>query len=163
MLGQIMVAWGRLEGHVIGAVAMIHNIPGASAGRITLPLHWEERLKLWDYAFTNVSVLQPHQDRAIKLLQEVVAEAQDRNLVAHGIWDEFVTGSSEPTIKVKTIKAQKRKKSDQFLTIDVTTLEVTLSMLRSALAKANQLNAELAEFTNFLSSLRPIPLGAEIV
>jgi hypothetical protein len=46
MLGMLLVAWGRLEAHVIGNLLTILNFPEMTNSG-PLPLVWKERLKLW--------------------------------------------------------------------------------------------------------------------
>jgi hypothetical protein len=52
-LGMLTVAWGRLEGHIIGALLTILALPEASAFTVALPLAWEGRNKLWKQAFNK--------------------------------------------------------------------------------------------------------------
>jgi hypothetical protein len=156
MLGMLTVAWGRLEGHIIGAFLMILNLPEAAQFYQPVPLAWEKRLDLWKRAFKTVAALQPHKDRAIAFMQNMHGEAKSRNVKAHAIWDEFVSDSGEVTIAARTVQPKRHHRD----VIDVTDYRISVSMLREDLAIANRLNAEFLEFTNLLNSLRPPPSGA---
>jgi hypothetical protein len=153
-LGQFMVAWGRFEGHFNGALLQILSLPeSASLSRVTLPRTWPERAGLWTEAFNTLPRLQPLQPSAFAFKIRVMGEVEDRHIGAHAVWDEFVLSAPEPTMRAKTIKA--RKGSPKIT--DVTNYEISLSLVRQALAEANKLNFELATFTSFLGSLRPPP------
>jgi|ERR1700687_2694139 len=151
-LGMLTVAWGRLEGHVIGNLLTIMNFPEVAPSG-SLPLQWNGRLVLWTKGFSLVPTLQSHKDRAVAFMQSIVEEAEDRNFASHAVWDEFVPGSTEPTIEARNIRPGKG-------VVNVTDVRVTLSMLKSALAAANRLNLTMSEFTALLSSLRPPPSTA---
>src|SRR6266849_16213 len=99
-LGMLTVAWGRLEGHVIGNLLTIMNLPELAPSR-SLPFVWKARLDLWTKGFSLVSALQPHKDRAVAFMQSIIEEAEDRNFASHAVWDEFVPGSTEPTIEAR--------------------------------------------------------------
>jgi hypothetical protein len=151
-LGMLVVAWGRLEGHVIGNLLTLMNSPElAPAG--PLPFAWDDRLKLWTKAFSVVPALQPHRERAVLFLKSIIDEVVDRNFVSHAVWDEFVSGATEPSIDARNIKARKGRQN----LIDVGDIRVTLTMLEKALAAANRLNFAQSEFTNLISRLRPPP------
>jgi hypothetical protein len=155
MLGMFIVAWGRLEGHIIGAFLRILNLPEAAQFQQPVPLAWEKRLDLWKRAFKTIAALQPHKDRAIAFMKNMHDEAQNRNVAAHAIWDEFVSGSAEATIDARTIQPKKHHPD----VIDMTDYRISVSMLREGLAIANRLNVEFLEFTNLLNSLRLPPSG----
>jgi hypothetical protein len=148
-LGMLTVAWGRLEGHVIGNLLTIMNCPEMEPSG-PLPFQWEARLKLWTKAFSLVPLLQPHRERAVGFMNSIIEEVVDRNFVSHAVWDEFELGATEPTIQARNIKARKSA-------IDVGDVRITLSMLKSALRIANQLNLDMSEFTRLLSFCRPPP------
>jgi len=154
-LGMLAVAWGRLEGHVIGNLLTIMNFPEV-ANPSPLWLAWERRLELWKQAFNNVPALKPHKDRAIQFMQSIIAEAQDRNLTAHAIWDEFIPDAIEPTIMARTVRPKKRASG----TVEVGDYRVSITLVRNALAVANRLNFEMTEFTRLLNSTRPPPADA---
>jgi hypothetical protein len=157
VLGKFIVAWGRLEGHIIGAFLRILNLPEAAQFQQPVPLAWEKRLDLWKRAFKTVPALQPHKDRAIAFMQNMRDEAQNRNVAAHAIWDEFVSESAEVTIDARTIQPKKHHQG-----VIVTDYRISVSMLREDLAIANRLNVEFLEFTDLLNSLRPLPSGTHI-
>jgi hypothetical protein len=149
-LGMFTVAWGRLEGHVIGNLLTIMNFP-EMAPLGPLPLTWERRRKLWKRAFTKVPALQTHKDRALAFMNSLIEETTDRNIAAHAIWDEFVRGTNEPTIAARTVKPSRGVPG----TIDVGDYRISLSLLRRGVAEANRLNFEMSEFTTLLNSSKP--------
>jgi hypothetical protein len=154
-LGMLAVAWGRLEGHVIGNLLTIMNFPEvANSG--PLPLAWEKRLDLWKRAFNNVPALKSHKDRAVQYMRSIIAEVDDRNLTAHAIWEEFIPDATEPTITARTVQPKKGAPG----TVEVGDYRVSITLLRNALAAANRLNFEMTEFTRLLSSVRPPPADA---
>jgi hypothetical protein len=105
-LGMLIVAWGRLEGHVIGNLLTIMNCPELEPSG-PLPFQWETRLRLWTQAFSLVPVLQPHRERAVLFMSSIIEEVVDRNFISHAVWDEFVPWATEPTIEARNIKARK--------------------------------------------------------
>ena len=155
MLGMLLVAWGRLEAHVIGNLLTILNFPEMTNSG-PLPLVWKERLKLWKKAFTTVPILRPHKDRAVEFMETIIAEAKDRNLIAHAIWKEFIPDTAEPTIAVRTV----RPKRGSPQTVEVGDYQISISLLRKALAEANRLNFQLSEFTRIINSALPPPADA---
>jgi hypothetical protein len=151
-LGMLTVAWGRLEGHVIGDLLTIMNFPEVAPSG-PLPLVWERRLDLWTKGFSLVPALLPHKDRAVLFMKSIIDEVVDRNFVSHAVWDEFVPGATEPTIDARAIRPRKRTPD----VIEIGDQRVTLTMLKSALVVANRLNLEMTEFTRLLNFLRPPP------
>jgi hypothetical protein len=97
-LGKLSVAWGRLEGHANGNLLTIMNLLGATAEE-RLPSNWGERLKLWKKGFSSVPSLQPHRERAVKFLNSIQEEAENRNYAAHAVWGDFVSDANEPRAK----------------------------------------------------------------
>lgn len=155
LIGMLTVAWGRLEGHIIGALLMILALPEAAAIAEPLPLSWGRRERLWRKAFNTIPRLQIHRDRAVAFMDKVVGETTDRNFVVHAIWDEFQRAAPELTLRARSVNPRKGTEN----TIDVLDVDVSVSLLRLGLNAANALNLELVEFTTFLSSLRPPPSG----
>jgi hypothetical protein len=153
-LGMLTVAWGRLEGHVIGNLLTIMSLLG-TVPRKPLPLRWDDRLDLWKKGF-SLPALEPHGDRAVPFMRSIIEAAGDRNYAAHTAWDEFVPVAAEPTIDARSIKAKKGVPNE----VEVIDVRVTLSMIKRALADCNRLNSEMTEFTRLLSSLRPPPADA---
>lgn len=154
-LGMLAVAWGRLEGHVIGNLLTILNFHEMANSR-RLPLAWEERLDLWKAAFATVPALKSHKTRAVEFMKSIIAESKDRNFTAHAFWEEFIPGRQEPTIKARTVSPKKGSHG----TIEVGDYEVSVSLLRKALAEANRLNFQLSEFTRIVNSAQPPPADA---
>jgi hypothetical protein len=105
-LGMLSVAWGRLEGHVIGNLLTIMSLLG-EAPRRPPPQQWEDRLKLWEDGFSSVPSLQPQREHAVVFFKSIIEEASDRNFAAHAFWEEFVPDADEPTITARTVKAKK--------------------------------------------------------
>jgi len=150
-LGMLTVAWGRLEGHVIGNLLTLTNLPEMASASKAPPFQWDARLKMWTQAFSLVPALQPHLGRAELLMQSIIEEVADRNFVSHAAWDEFVPGATEPSIDARNIKRNGNS------LIDVGDVRVTLTMLKKILAAANRLNLEMTEFTVLINWLRPTP------
>jgi hypothetical protein len=148
-LGKLSVAWGRLEGHVIGNLLTIMNLLGATA-EARLPFRWEDRLDLWKKGFSTVPRLQLHKQRAIQFLNSIHEAAEDRNYAAHAVWGEFASDASEPTMMARSIK------SGHGIVVD--DRRITLTMIENALAECNRLNLEMTEFTKLLRLLRPPPI-----
>jgi hypothetical protein len=151
-LGKLSVAWGRLEGHVIGNLLTIMNLLGATA-EARLPFRWDERLELWKKGFSSVPSLQPHKERAVEFLKSIHESAEDRNYAAHAVWGEFVSNANEPTMMARGIKSGQRG-------IVVDDRRITMTMIECALDECNRLNLEMSEFTKLLQLLRPPPTGA---
>jgi hypothetical protein len=99
-LGMLSVAWGRLEGHVIGNLLPIT----ALLEDAEFPLKWNNRLKLWKRAFSSVPALQQYQDRAISLMKSIIEEAENRNFAAHAVWEDFERDAAEPTMTARAIR-----------------------------------------------------------
>ena len=152
-LGMLSVAWGRLEGHVIGNLLTIMSLLG-EAPRRPPPLQWEDRLKWWEKGFSSVPSLQPQRERAVVFLKSIIeAASEDRNFAAHAVWEEFVPDADEPTITARSVKAKKGCPN----TIEVDDRRITLSMVNRALVESNRLNFEMGEFTRLLSLSKPPP------
>jgi len=152
-LGMLSVAWGRLEGHVIGNLLTIMSLL-REAPRRPPPLQWEDRLEWWEKGFSSVPSLQPQRERAVVLLKSIIEAASiDRNFAAHAVWEEFVPDADEPTITARSVKAKKGCPN----TIEVDDRRITLSMVNRALVECNQLNFEMGEFTRLLSLSMPPP------
>lgn len=153
---MISVAWGRLEGHVIGNLLTIMNLLGTTTPLIPLPFRWEDRLKLWKRGFSSVPSLQSHEESAVVLMKSIIEAAADRNFAAHAVWEEFVSNAGEPTMTARAIRAKKGSPKN----IEVDDRQITLSMLKNSLAECNRLNHEMTAFTKVLNSLRPPPADA---
>jgi hypothetical protein len=154
-LGMLSVAWGRLEGHVIGNLLTIMSLLGAP--KTPSLFRWSQRLKLWRKGFSSLPGLQAHNDRAVAFMESIVAAAKFRNFAAHAIWQEFEPNAVEPTMTARSIR-DKRRSPD---TIEVDDRRIPLSMVNAALAECNQLNFRMVEFTNLIHSLRPCLVEAQ--
>jgi hypothetical protein len=96
-LGMFTVAWGRFEGHIIGALLKILAMPEASAISSPIPILWEKwpkRAELWEAAFKTIPSLAPCKDLAIAFMNRVMEEIKDRHFGAHAIWDEFIQAAT---------------------------------------------------------------------
>jgi hypothetical protein len=89
-------------------------------------------------------------------METIIAEAKDRNLIAHAIWKEFIPDTAEPTIAVRTV----RPKRGSPQTVEVGDYQISISLLRKALVEANRLNFQLSEFTRIINSALPPPADA---
>jgi hypothetical protein len=135
-LGMLVVAWGRFEGHFSGALLQILALPESRQIAEALPISWKKRAKLWRKAFATLPSLQPMQGAATAFIETAMRELQSRNVVAHAIWDEFLTGVAELEILARTIAAQ-RGQPEGILVRDY---RISLSMVRADLRSANILN-----------------------
>jgi hypothetical protein len=156
---MLSVAWGRLEGHVIGNLLTAISLLG-TAPRNGLPMRWDDRLDLWKKVFSVVPILQPHKDRAVLFMKSIIEAANDRNFAAHTVWDEFVPDAEEPTIAARAIRHRKGSPNEE---IEVVDARITLSMVKRALTDCNRLNLELSEFSKLFEFLRPSPADARHV
>jgi hypothetical protein len=154
-LGMLSVAWGRLEGHIMGNLLTIMNLLG-TAPQKPLPLRWEERLTLWKKGFSSMPSLQIHKERAVVFMKSIMDAATDRNFAAHAVWEEFVSDAEEPTMTARALRAKKGCPN----IIEVDDRRITLSMVKRALVECNWLNLEMIEFTKLLSLLKPPPADA---
>jgi hypothetical protein len=154
-LGMLSVAWGRLEGHIIGNLLTIMNLLG-TAPQKPLPFRWEERLTLWKKGFSSRPSLQIHKERAVVFMKSIMDAANDRNFAAHAVWEGFVPDAGEPTMTARAIRAKK----DCLNIVEVDDRRITLSMINRALAECNRLNLEMTEFTKLLGPLKPPPADA---
>ena len=151
-LGMLSVAWGRLQGHVIGNLLTIMSLLG-EAPRRPPPLQWEDRLKWWKKVFPQCRAYN-RKERAVVFLKSIIeAASEDRNFAAHAVWEEFVPDADEPTITARSVKAKKGCPN----TIEVDDRRITLSMVNRALVECNRLNFEMGEFTRLLSLSKPPP------
>lgn len=154
-LGMLSVAWGRLEGHVIGNLLTITSLLGAAPKEPSL-FRWDQRMKLWRKGFSSLPGLKAHEVRAVAFMSSIRTAAQDRNFAAHAIWQEFEPNAAEPTMTARAI----RDKTNGPNMIEVDDRRITLSMVNEALAECNRLNIGIVEFTNHIQSLRPSPEDA---
>ena len=151
-LGMLSVAWGRLEGHIIGNLLTIMNLLG-TASQKPLPFRWEERLTLWKKGFSSRPSLQIHKERAVVFMKSIMDAANDRNFAAHAVWEGFVPDAGEPTMTARAIRAKK----DCPNIVEVDDRRITLSMINRALVECNRLNLEMTEFTKLLGPVKPPP------
>jgi hypothetical protein len=105
-LGMLTVAWGRLEGHVIGNLLTIMSLLGTTPQK-PLPFRWAERLDLWKKGFSLLPALKPHSGRAVLFMKSIIEAANDRNYAAHTAWDQFIPWLAELTIDARSIKSKK--------------------------------------------------------
>lgn len=152
MLGTFIVAWGRYEGHFVSTLFVTTALPGAEAFRCEPPVSWKRRAKLWRAIFTGVPTLQWLSAHAIALLEDTMKSVNDRHIVAHDMWRDFIS-TSPPTLRVNSLKASGHDE------VEITTYDVTADVLRAALSEVNALNSRLSFITEAVSFLRPAPSG----
>jgi hypothetical protein len=151
--GMFMVAWSRLEGHVGGVLLQILTLPEAAVLKAEFPKNWKGRIELWRNAFNKLPSLAAIAPGALGYIKEVEREVEARHVGAHAIWDEFVKGAPEPTITAKMIGPKRGSKG----MIETNYYKIPLSMLRSSIGVANNLNRELLTVTNYLGHLHKLP------
>jgi hypothetical protein len=152
MLGMTMMALGRLEGHFNVCLLIIMNLPGAEELGFMLYISWKKRAKMWRKGFEAAPSLQYHKDGALALLTEIVDVMQDRHALAHAIWENFVPGQE---LGVAALNLKHKNGTTDGLEHRRDT--ITMSMLTKILRKANILNRELLQLSQFLCTLRPAP------
>ena len=92
--------------------------------------------------------LQPRQKDAIALLDGINALAEDRNLMAHAIWDSFLP-QSKLTIKILGIKTKTRTPD----VVEFRRTTISMEELAEFIGRANSLKLRLSPIHQFLVSL----------
>jgi hypothetical protein len=92
-LGTLVVAWGRLYGHFLTCILAILSTDATKGLSRKRPMAWDERARIWKEAFRLSPVLKPHEPIALKFLEEIQDVANDRNILVHGLWERFNSGS----------------------------------------------------------------------
>jgi hypothetical protein len=103
-LGQLVIAWGRLEAHLLACILNILQTPATGGKR--LPQSSAEHLKLWRDAFCESPSLKCYEKEAADFADRMQELADLRNPIIHGPWEPF--NSTEPlTAGVVNIKQAK--------------------------------------------------------
>ena len=147
-LGVATIAWGRLEGHFVACLMTAIQIAKDKRLGMKLPLRWEKRAKVWKDAFELIPTLQPRQKDAIALLDGINALAEDRNLMAHALWDSFLP-QRQLTIKIWGIKAKTRTPD----VVEFRRTTISMEELAEFIGRANSLKLRLSPIHQFLVSL----------
>lgn len=148
-LGILIVAWGRLEGHFVICLLTLLNMPGGRELGEQLPMNFDRRAIMWRKAFETMPALQPFKEPALRLLVEIADVANDRNAIAHALWEPF-TPNTPPSIGIVTIKAKNKTKNG----LDIRRAEITTAMLVEIGEKANSLNLTMTPLSQFLTWFR---------
>lgn len=146
-LGRAMVLWGRFENHFSNCIMLIRTTPEGRAIELEHPISWKKRAAFWRKAFNTLPDLAKWKDHALKLISDAMSVAQERHIITHGDWGEFIS-NDPPTVQVKMW----RHKQDDLL---IQTYAVTIDDLNDIAAKADGLNTRLVAYMWNLAQLQP--------
>jgi hypothetical protein len=159
-IGTLIVAWGRLETHFLACIIAILQIPSTKGLSRKLPNAWDEWTKIWKDAFRISPDLKPYETTALQFLDEMQNVAELRNVIVHGLWEEFSAG---PPVSAQVIRIKRRKDLPgglEFFKSD----PLTPRLVRSATQKASDLNIGLQTLSSILTALRgPLPPNVHII
>ena len=144
-LGLALAACGRLEGHFTASLVMVLQI--AFFKHITpletvLPPQWKDRERIWKDAFGLIPELQPHEAGAVAILPEMGLHSEDRNLIAHGLWEGFDAGAPY-TMSILNLKKTKQRKYG----VEFRRTSLSILQLRAIRDRANTLQQQLLQFS----------------
>jgi hypothetical protein len=151
-LGHYMVAWGRLDGQVMGILQVITVLLWDKLPNKQLPIAWKWRERRWKEGFGQLTELKPFQQLAMDLFYEIQSRSEERNFLAHATWGHFV--SSEPlTMEAVSFKSEKGSETEMALAH----AHVSLHRLDASTAYINEIALQLAPISLAVCSLRPPP------
>lgn len=151
-LGQLVVAWGRLEAHLLACIQDILQTPATAGQR--LPQSSAEHLKLWRDAFCESPALKPYEKEAVDFADRMQELADFRNPIIHGHWEPF-NHTIPLTSDVLNIKQSKG--TDGVYIIEVKRIIVSTNHLIELAHKVSSMNIELLRFNSILSHERGPP------
>jgi hypothetical protein len=156
-LGMALVACGRLEGHFTVSLVMILQIAFfkhiAPLETALLP-QWRDREQIWRKAFNLIPELQPYETEAIAILPEMGLHSEDRNLLAHGLWEGFHAGAPY-TMSVLNVKKTKKVQHG----VEFRRTSESILQLRAIRDRANNLQQELLRFSIPINELANLLFG----
>jgi hypothetical protein len=159
-IGTLIVAWGRLETHFLTCIIAILQIPSLKGLSRKLPNAWDERAKIWKDAFRISTDLKPYEATAMQFLEEMQNVADLRNIIVHGLWEEFSAG---PPVSAQVIRIKRRKDVPGGVEF-FRSVPLTQDLVRSATQKASDLNIWLQTLSSILIALRgPPPPNVHII
>ena len=131
------------------------RLAGSQAVSHKLPAQWENRKKLWISALKVIPSLAHLELDASKLLDEIIDISQDRNLLVHGMWEEFQPGTPL-TIEVVSIKYQKSTRDGLLFSRH----DITVDILKKITERINEYNKQLYPMSVLITSLESTPQDA---
>jgi hypothetical protein len=149
-LGVANVAWGRLEGQFLTCLMLIIQLANDKHIATKLPMKFKPQADLWKDAFERIPSLKPFKRMAAAFFVEFDDLSNDRDLMAHALWETFMP-HSPLTIKVLKIKAVKGAKVETHRT------SISINELGQFTAKANSLILHLTKILDALSQLHGAP------
>lgn len=158
-LGVAIVAWGRLEGHVVATLMQVRQLPGTTILPGEFPVSWRRKAKTWRRAFREMPILSNLRGHAEQIMTEIMNEIQTRHFLSHTMWRE-ITDAPEMSANAVTMKPEDADASDNAI---LSEMRVTIGDLALTTAAANRLNYELGFVSAPIADLRPTPPGARII
>jgi hypothetical protein len=138
-LGVANVAWGRLEGQFLTCLMLIIQIANDKHHIGTkLPMKFKPQADLWKDAFERIPSLKPFKKAAAAFFAEFDDLSDDRDLMAHALWETFMP-HSPLTIKVLKIKAVKGA------LVETRRTSISINELGQFTAKANSVVLDLTK------------------
>jgi hypothetical protein len=148
-LGQLVVAWGRLEFHFLTCVLDILQTPNTRGPK--LPQFSAEHVKLWKDAFRISLVLKPYENEAIDFADRMSAVSDDRNRIIHAHWEPF--SRTEP-LTAEMLNIKQRKGTD---ILEIKRSRTSTNRVLELVREASNLNIELLKFRPLLKAERGPP------
>lgn len=155
-LGQLVVAWGRLEAHFLVCVLDILQTPATRGTR--LPWLSGGQLKLWEDAFSNSPALKPYEKKALAFAKRMRDVGDARNAIIHAHWEPFYHTAP---LTAGLLNIKQRKGAD---ILEIKKSRISTDHILELAYEASKLNIELLEFRPVLSAERgPPPSDIHIV
>jgi hypothetical protein len=148
-LGQLVIAWGRLEAHLLACILNILQTPATAGER--LPQFSAEHLKLWRDAFCESPALKPYEREAADFADRMQELAALRNPIIHGHWEPF---NHTTPLTAGVINIKQAKGTD---IIEIKRIAVSTDRLLELAYEASKMNIELLRFSSILSVERGKP------
>jgi hypothetical protein len=156
-LGTAVIAWGRLEGLFLATLMMVIQIAKDKRIGPKLPMKWKKQKSAWNDAF-SAPILSPHKEIAAKIIAEFDDLSDDRNLIAHGLWERFLL---HPPTGIEVLKMKAVEGTENHVEFLRTT--INLDWLATFTGRVNQLNTNLAQLAAALTLLQgPLPSDIRI-
>ena len=122
-----------------------------------LPMKFKPQADLWKDAFERIPSMKPFKRAAAAFFAEFDDLSDDRDLMAHALWETF-TPHSPLAIKVLKMKAVKGAM------VETRRTSISINDLGEFTAKANSLILDLTKILDALSQLHgPPPSNAQIL
>ena len=153
-LGQLVIAWGRLEAHLLACILNILQTP-ATAGK-RLPRSSAEHLKLWRDAFYESPALKPYERETADFADRMQELADFRNPIIHGHWEPFdhITPLSADVLNIKEAKETDTFDGEERHIIEIKRITVSTDRLIELAYEASKMNIELLRFSSLSAGSR---------